>query len=115
MTLLLQEDQRVAAKAVIGAAQDFTHAATRHLYFQRAQLQLLLRQLTFCAAELTGEQPFLKPLQSEELLCYIKTSLVPRNTGNLQWEVLSCLHFGHQAIFARIAKPMPQGSTDCSL
>ena len=30
------------------------HAATRHCYYQRATLQLLLRQLRFCAAELAG-------------------------------------------------------------
>ena len=30
------------------------HAATRHLYYQRALLQLLLRQLTFCVTELKG-------------------------------------------------------------
>lgn len=30
------------------------HAATRHLYYQRALLQLLLRQLTFCVTELQG-------------------------------------------------------------
>lgn len=34
------------------AAQEFMHAATRHLYYQRALLQLLLRQLTFCVTEL---------------------------------------------------------------
>ncbi|KAL3152273.1 hypothetical protein ABBQ32_001347 [Trebouxia sp. C0010 RCD-2024] len=36
------------------AAQEFMHAATRHLYYQRALLQLLLRQLTFCVTELQG-------------------------------------------------------------
>lgn len=36
------------------AAQDFMHAAARHLYYQRALLQLLLRQLTFCVTELKG-------------------------------------------------------------
>ena len=36
------------------AAQEFMHAATRHLYYQRALLQLLLRQLTFCVTELKG-------------------------------------------------------------
>ena len=32
----------------------YMHAATRHCYYQRATLQLLLRQLRFCAAELAG-------------------------------------------------------------
>ena len=36
------------------ARQDYMHAATRHLYYQRALLQLLLRQLTFCVSELQG-------------------------------------------------------------
>ncbi|BDA42462.1 hypothetical protein COCOBI_03-3520 [Coccomyxa sp. Obi] len=34
------------------AAQEFIHSACRHLYFQRAEAQLLLRKLLFCAAEL---------------------------------------------------------------
>ena len=38
--------------ALLQASQEYMHAATRHLYYQRALLQLLLRQLTFCASEL---------------------------------------------------------------
>jgi hypothetical protein len=34
--------------------REYMHAATRHCYYQRAELQLLLRQLRFCAAELNG-------------------------------------------------------------
>ncbi len=37
------------------AAQEFVHSACRHLYFQRAELQLLLRRLVFCAAELSSK------------------------------------------------------------
>ena len=40
---------------VCEAGQEFMHAATRHCYYQRAELQLLLRQLKFCAAELTSK------------------------------------------------------------
>lgn len=36
------------------ARRDYMHAATRHLYYQRALLQLLLRQLNFCVSELQG-------------------------------------------------------------
>jgi hypothetical protein len=53
----LQEEQKEASLAVLSAAEEHSHAATRHLYFQRAQLQLLLRQLIFCASELSGGQP----------------------------------------------------------
>lgn len=34
--------------------QEYLHAATRHLYYQRALLQLVLRQLNFCVSELQG-------------------------------------------------------------
>lgn len=37
------------------AAQEFVYSACRHLYFQRAELQLLLRRLLFCAAELSSK------------------------------------------------------------
>ena len=40
--------------ALLQASQEYMHAATRHLYYQRALLQLLLRQLTFCVSELQG-------------------------------------------------------------
>lgn len=40
--------------ALAQAGQEYMHAATRHLYYQRALLQLLLRQLTFCVNELQG-------------------------------------------------------------
>ncbi len=40
--------------ALAQAGQEYMHAATRHLYYQRALLQLLLRQLTFCVSELQG-------------------------------------------------------------
>lgn len=40
--------------ALLQAGQEYMHAATRHLYYQRALLQLLLRQLTFCVGELQG-------------------------------------------------------------
>ncbi|KAL0050998.1 hypothetical protein WJX82_000304 [Trebouxia sp. C0006] len=40
--------------ALMQAGQEYMHAATRHLYYQRALLQLLLRQLTFCVGELQG-------------------------------------------------------------
>lgn len=49
-----REEQKEASLAVLSAAEEHSHAATRHLYFQRAQLQLLLRQLIFCASELSG-------------------------------------------------------------
>jgi len=45
-----------AARAVeADTGREYMHAATRHCYYQRAELQLLLRQLRFCAAELGGE------------------------------------------------------------
>lgn len=37
--------------------REYMHAATRHCYYQRAELQLLLRQLRFCGAELNGGGP----------------------------------------------------------
>ena len=47
--------QAQAAKACAEeAAQEFVFSACRHLYFQRAELQLLLRRLLFCAAELSS-------------------------------------------------------------
>ena len=39
--------------------REYMHAATRHCYYQRAELQLLLRQLRFCSAELNGAAPLL--------------------------------------------------------
>jgi hypothetical protein len=41
--------------------REYMHAATRHCYYQRAELQLLLRQLRFCSAELNGAAPLLPP------------------------------------------------------
>ena len=46
--------EQVSQSALQRAGQEYMHAATRHLYYQRALLQLLLRQLTFCAGELKG-------------------------------------------------------------
>ena len=43
-----------AAAVVREAGCEFMHAATRHCYYQRGELQLLLRQLRFCAGELRG-------------------------------------------------------------
>ena len=43
------------------AGQEYMHAATRHLYYQRALLQLLLRQLTFCVSELQGTSKLILP------------------------------------------------------
>lgn len=43
---------RSAQASAHEAAQEFIHSACRHLYFQRAEAQLLLRKLLFCAAEL---------------------------------------------------------------
>ncbi|KAK9826530.1 hypothetical protein WJX74_000568 [Apatococcus lobatus] len=45
-------DKRVAEQSLLACRTEFLHAATRHCYFQRAEMQLLLRQLRFCAAEL---------------------------------------------------------------
>ncbi len=50
---------RSARATAIEAAQEFIHSACRHLYFQRAEAQLLLRKLLFCAAELQSESPSL--------------------------------------------------------
>lgn len=47
-------DKRVAEQSLLACRTEFLHAATRHCYFQRAEMQLLLRQLRFCAAELAG-------------------------------------------------------------
>lgn len=38
----------------VDTGREYMHAATRHCYYQRAELQLLLRQLHFCGAELHG-------------------------------------------------------------
>ena len=53
----MQEELNRASLAVLEVAQEYSHAAARHLYFRRAQLQLLLRQLNFCASELSGACP----------------------------------------------------------
>ena len=47
-------DKQVAEQSLLACRTEFLHAATRHCYFQRAEMQLLLRQLRFCAAELAG-------------------------------------------------------------
>ena len=47
--------EAASAAAVRQAGQEYMHAATRHLYYQRALLQLLLRQLTFCVSELQSK------------------------------------------------------------
>ncbi len=49
---MLDAAVRCARAAAAEAAQEFIHSACRHLYFQRAEAQLLLRKLLFCAAEL---------------------------------------------------------------
>lgn len=50
-------DESAAERVAEEAMREYGHAATRHLYFQRAQGQLLLRQLRFCSSELQGEPP----------------------------------------------------------
>ena len=51
--------EHAGAAALAGeAAQEYVHSACRHLYFQRAEAQLLLRKLLFCAAELHSERLF---------------------------------------------------------
>ena len=47
-------EEAAAASVDTGAGEEYMHAATRHCYYQRATLQLLMRQLRFCAAELQG-------------------------------------------------------------
>ncbi|KAK9797810.1 hypothetical protein WJX73_010321 [Symbiochloris irregularis] len=47
-------DESAAVKVAAESAREYGHAATRHLYFQRAQAQLLMRQLRFCSGELQG-------------------------------------------------------------
>ena len=49
-----QQDRWLAEQSLLACRTEFVHAATRHCYFQRAEMQLLLRQLRFCAAELAG-------------------------------------------------------------
>ena len=43
-----------AAAVEAAACREYMHAASRHLYYMRATLQLLLRQLRFCGAEMHG-------------------------------------------------------------
>ena len=52
------EARAAAAATAAEAAQEFIHSACRHLYFQRAEAQLLLRKLLFCAAELHSARLF---------------------------------------------------------
>jgi len=61
LAALSSQAPRVAAKQAQAAkasaeeaAQEFVYSACRHLYFQRAELQLLLRRLLFCATELSS-------------------------------------------------------------
>ena len=61
LTAVSAQAPQVAAKqegaaqvAAEEAKQELVHSACRHLYFQRAELQLLLRRLLFCAAELSS-------------------------------------------------------------
>ena len=51
------QEEKEAAAVEAAAGREYMHAATRHCYYVRATLQLLLRQLRFCAAELQGAQP----------------------------------------------------------
>ncbi len=67
--------------ALMQAGQEYMHAATRHLYYQRALLQLLLRQLTFCVGELQGVLTCLPSWSSglpDCLPCHDKTHLCQR-------------------------------------
>lgn len=48
------EEESAAVAVETAAGLEYMHSATRHCYYQRAMLQLLLRQLRFCAAELQG-------------------------------------------------------------
>ena len=57
LSVSAQEELNRASMAVLEVAREYSHAAARHLYFRRAQLQLLLRQLNFCASELSGAWP----------------------------------------------------------
>ena len=45
-------EQALAAGAAAHAVDQYSRAVEQHLAFQAARLQLLLRQLTFCSAEL---------------------------------------------------------------
>ena len=63
LAVLTSQGPQVAAKQALAAracaeeaAQEFVFSACRHLYFQRAELQLLLRRLLFCAAELSSRR-----------------------------------------------------------
>ena len=63
LAVLTSQGPQVAAKQALAAracaeeaAQEFVFSACRHLYFQRAELQLLLRRLLFCTAELSSRR-----------------------------------------------------------
>ena len=63
LAVLTSQAPQAAAKQALAArscaeeaAQEFVFSACRHLYFQRAELQLLLRRLLFCAAELSSRR-----------------------------------------------------------
>ncbi len=63
LAMLTSQAPQAAAKEALAArscaeeaAQEFVFSACRHLYFQRAELQLLLRRLLFCAAELSSRR-----------------------------------------------------------
>ena len=51
------EEEAGAVEVEAAAGREYMHSATRHCYYQRAMLQLMLRQLRFCAAELQGAPP----------------------------------------------------------
>lgn len=64
------EEESAAVAVETAAGLEYMHSATRHCYYQRAMLQLLLRQLRFCAAELQGAP---RPLSYCEVLGLRKT------------------------------------------
>lgn len=90
VTSLSEQAATEAAKAVEAArastvetVQEFIFSACRHLYFQRAELQLLLHKLAFCAAELQGNVP------RKLMVCACHTDMSGRSY--LMLKILYCL------------------------
>ena len=82
----LAASERAGAAALAGeAAQELVHSACRHLYFQRAEAQLLLRKLLFCAAELHSARA-----RSCRLWWHLLHASNPAMLRNVRWVVSTC-------------------------
>ncbi|KAK9817196.1 hypothetical protein WJX72_010907 [[Myrmecia] bisecta] len=91
-----READAASARAVVGeASKEYMHAATRHLYFQRAEIQLLLRQLRFCASELQAvaeKQSRLEHMGMESVVAEMRANQRTLQSKYLEAEAAAAAH-----------------------